>query len=351
MINSSELKTQVIDLTKKSLTARRFALFVSALHMLCLSLPANAQTPVSSPTISQVPTSSPSDIVPSGTANLNPSLKLFASFTGALNVMKEIESLQSDLKNIDLAASSPMAYMSKRQKFVYLRGKLNSILETSNLEVNSTRGHIELLMSQVQTQQAKMVEKRARTLRRNTIINFVSGGITKLAGYSIALGGADTPSNILEIFDGGVQCTLSGTVIKDLHSESLVVGQMPEMLTQLSKSDDPNGIYARQVWDYLNEPANGVSGQPRRVDLTSDWQNRGFFDRHTKASSMRENSALTGKLALARITPQLLDDRLAMLSELRSVVSEMHTSLMKLSLHIKQSYADDPSFDWPLAAN
>ncbi len=108
-------------------------------------------------------------------------------------------------------------------------------------------------MSQVQTQQAKMVEKRARTLRRNTIINFVSGGITKLAGYSIALGGADTPSNILEIFDGGVQCGLSSTVIKDLHSESLVVGQMPVMLTQLDRADDPDCVYARQVWTYLNE--------------------------------------------------------------------------------------------------
>lgn len=326
--------------------------------MLCVSLPVGAETGETNPRISQVQTPSSSsdaaaleDNRASGTTGLSPSLEQFAQFTGALNVMREIETLQADLKNINLAASSPMVYLAKRQKFVYLRGKLNSILETSNLEVNSTRGHIELLMSQVQTQQAKMVEKRARTLRRNTIINFVSGGITKLAGYSISLGGSDTPSNILEIFDGGVQCTLSGTVIKDLHSESLVVGQMPEMLTLLSKNEDPKGVYARQVWAYLNEAGDGGNGQPRRVALTSDWQSRGFFDRHTKANSMRENSALPTKLALARITPQLLDDRLAMLSELRSVVSEMHTSLMQLSLHIKQSYAEDPSFDWPLAAN
>lgn len=338
MINSSELKMQTIDLTKKILSTTRSTLFILALHMFCVCVPAGAQTIPAQSTLA--PT----------TSNLPPVLLQVARFTGALPVMQEIEALQGELKDTNQAVTNPILYLAKRQKLIYMREKLNTILETSNLEVNATRGSIEGLMSQVQTQQAKMVEKRARTLRRNTIINFVSGGITKLAGYSIALGGADTPSNILEIFDGGVQCGLSGTVIKDLHSESRVVGQMPVMLTQLDRADDPDAVYARQVWTYLNESSKGDAGDPRRIELTKDWESRGFYEHHKKANRMRENSNLQGHLALARITPQLLDDRLAMLSELRSTVSEMHASLMELSLRIKQSYNDDPSFDWPIAA-
>lgn len=287
---------------------------------------------------------------PPTTENLPPVQLQVARFTGALAVMKEIEAVQRDLRDTNQAVTAPIPYLAKRQKLIYLREKLNTILETSNLEVNATRGQIEGLMSQVQTLQAKMVEKRARTLRRNTIINFVSGGITKLVGYSIALGGNDTTSNILEIFDGGVQCTLSGTVIKDLHSESHVLGQLPVMLTQLDKADDPDGVYAHQVWNYLNESSTGKEGMPRRVQLTKDWESRGFYELHNKANSLRENANLQGHLALARITPQLLDDRQAMLSELRSMVSEMHATLMDLCLRVKQSYNDDPSFDWPIVA-
>ena len=337
---------QVDDLTKKNHSVTRFGLFVLALHMLNVCTPVFAQSaPIK---VFPQPDKSLETVQTPTVANLPPVLLQVARFTGALTVMKDIEAVQSDLRNTNQAISAPILYLAKRQKLIYLREKLNNILETSNLEVNATRGQIEGLMSQVQTLQAKMVEKRARTLRRNTIINFVSGGITKLVGYSIALGGNDTTSNILEIFDGGVQCALSGTVIKDLHSESHVLGQLPVMLTQLDKADDPNGVYAHQVWNYLNESSTGSPGQPRRVQLTKDWEARGFYELHNKANSLRENSNLQGHLALARITPQLLDDRQAMLSELRSTVSEMHASLMELCLRVKQSYNDDPSFDWPV---
>lgn len=351
---------QVDDLTKKNLSVTRFGLFVLALHMFNVCTPVFAQfaqTNVSPPNANQASPAADINAVkaievlqPPTTDNLPPVLLQVARFTGALAVMKEVEAVQRDLRDTNQAVTAPILYLAKRQKLIYLREKLNTILETSNLEVNATRGQIEGLMSQVQTLQAKMVEKRARTLRRNTIINFVSGGITKLVGYSIALGGNDTTSNILEIFDGGVQCTLSGTVIKDLHSESHVLGQLPVMLTQLDKADDPNGVYAHQVWNYLNESSTGNAGQPRRVQLTKDWESRGFYEHHNKANALRENSNLQGHLALARITPQLLDDRLAMLSELRSMVSEMHASLMELCLRVKQSYNEDPSFDWPIAA-
>lgn len=351
MLNSSGATLWIIILKKKVFSLISIALSVSAMNILCVCSPVYAENQDSSLPVSNSPNLGElEEMRSSASAKLPPVLLQVARFTGALVVMRDIETLQHDLRNTNQAITAPIPYLAKRQKLIYLREKLNMIIETSNLEVNATRGKIEALMSQVQTQQAKMVEKRARTLRRNTIINFVSGGVTKLAGYSIALGGNDITSNILEIFDGAVQCALSGTVIKDLHSESHVVGEMPVMLTQLNKSEDPGGVYARQVWNYLNESSTGKEGQPRRTELVDNWQSRGFFDRHSKANAIRENGNFAGHFSLARITPQLLDDRLAMLSELRSTVSEMHASLMELSLWVRQSYADDPSFDWPIAA-
>jgi len=57
---------------------------------------------------------------------------------------------------------------------------------------------IELDMAHVQEAQAAMVGS-GHSSRRNTIINFISGGLTKISGYGIALGGPAMPTNILEV--------------------------------------------------------------------------------------------------------------------------------------------------------
>lgn len=293
-------------------------------------------------------------------SSMPPELEQVARLIGALDVMRQIENLQSELRafnpnvnqnaNQNKALMSPFEYLSKRQKLIYLRQKLNMNLETANLEVNATRGQIESLMAQVQSQQASMVERRARTLRRISIINFISGGLTKMVGYSISLGNYDLPSNILEVFDGSVQCGLSATTMKDLHEEGHLVKDTPPLLAALDDPDNSRGIYPAQVWSYLSESSAGAAGQTRRDVLSAGWEKRGMFTRRDRATSLRATGRLTHHLSLARITPQLLDDRLAMLGELRAVVSQMYLSLMRLGQRVKRSYDEDPSFDWPVAA-
>lgn len=283
-------------------------------------------------------------------SELPPELEQVARITGALDIMRQIEALQNQLRVFNPNTMSPFEFLSKRQKLIYLRQKLNMTLETANLEVNATRGQVESLMAQVQSQQASMVERRARTLRRNTIINFVSGGLTKIVGYSISLGNYDFPSNVLEVIDGTVQCGLSATTMKDLHEEGHLVKDTPPLLAALEEEDNSSGNYPSQVWSYLNESSASAPGQTRRAVLSGGWEKRGMFTRRDRATSLRSTGRLTHHVALARITPQLLDDRLAMLAELRSVVSQMHLTLMKLGQRVKRSYDEDPSFDWPVAA-
>ncbi len=283
---------------------------------------------------------------------LSPELTQMASITGILPILEQIHAQQEEFKSRSLSPSST-EYLAKRQKLLYLRQKLGQSLGTANLEVNAVRGQIEAEMAQLHELQATMVEKRARSLRRNTIINFVSGGVTKIVGYSIALGGTDTPTNILEIVDGVIQCTLMGVTLKELHDECHVVRRMPDVLNVLHTNKDPSGVYPQQIWAYLNEPNMAPSGDSaalsRKQFLVSEWDKRGIFARRDKAARLQTGS-VKNNISLARITPQLLDDRMAMLSELRSVVSQMHLSLMKLSQVCGKTYDEDPSFEWPIAS-
>ncbi|MBX9692294.1 MAG: hypothetical protein K2Z81_07925 [Cyanobacteria bacterium] len=277
-----------------------------------------------------------------------PHLTQVGRISGALQVMKEIEKLQREFRS-ETMPSSDIAVIARRQKLLYLRQKLIQRLESMNLEVNATRGHIEAEMAQVHEMQASMVEKRARALRRTSMINFVSGGITKIVGYAIAIGGIDQPTNVLEVVDGSIQCSLSGLTMRDLHSESHLVKEMPALLAVLNQSDDSARVYPPQIWTYLNEPSI-PGGKSRRETMVSLWEDRGIFVRRDKAAKLVTGN-VKDHISLARITPQLLDDRLAMLSELRSVVSQMHNSLMGLSQLCTDSYKNDPSFDWPIASS
>lgn len=257
--------------------------------------------------------------------------------------MRDLQDLQRQLKGEP--GNLTLEMLAKRQKLIYLHQKLIHILDTANLEVNATRGQVESEMTTMQEIRAKMMDENARTLRRNTIVNFISGGITKIAGYSIALGTTERPSNILEIFDGSVQCALSGMVMKQLHSESETVKEVPKFLAVLDQAGPIQDVYPQQVWQYLSEaPTTSADHISRRQSLCAAWKNRGFVQRRDKARVL-QTGHFGSNLSLARMAPQLLDDRLAMLSELRSTVSEMHYSLMQLSGVSKRSYDDDPSFD------
>ncbi len=139
MINSSALKMQVIDLTKKTLSRTRSTLFVLALYMLCVCAPTNAQTPGAVNPAADLKGVGQTENLPStSTKSLSPVLLQVARFTGALSVMQEVEALQRDLRDTNQAVTAPILYLAKRQKLIYMREKLNTILETSNLEVNAT---------------------------------------------------------------------------------------------------------------------------------------------------------------------------------------------------------------------
>jgi hypothetical protein len=278
-------------------------------------------------------------------SNLPFDLEQIATITGALPILQRLYAVQAELRNARTSEIT-LEYLAKRQTLIYLHQKLIHVLDTANLEVNASRGQIEAEMASMQQLRARMMDDNARVLRRNTIINFISGGITKIAGYSIALGTTDVPTNILEVFDGGVQCTLSGMVIKQLHSESESVKDVPDVLAVLDQPGVGQRVYPPQVWAYLSaSPGNGSVHVSRRVMLTSGWEGRGIISRRDKAFRQVKSGHFHNDMTLARMAPQLLDDRDAMLAELRSTVSQMHKGLMQLSQISKKSYDDDPPFD------
>jgi hypothetical protein len=64
----------------------------------------------------------------------------------------------------------------------------------------------------------------------------------------------------------------------------------------------------------------------------------------TAAKGKQRNNFSPGTPGREKIVMDDLDDAVAMMSDIKSLVSEMESSLMDLSQIIKSSYKDDPPF-------
>lgn len=206
-------------------------------------------------------------------------------------------------------------------------------------------------MSSLGDRKATLADERARILRRNTFINLISGGLTKIGGYSVALTPASLiPTNVLEIFDGGVQASLSASTIKQQRDEKKFSKTTPEMLIAfINGNSQSSPQYPASVWAYLNTKANGTDRATRRGTLIERWRASGRLTpggstarRHpaTAAPAVGVGSAAASTKV---VSFDDLDDTVTMLADIRAVLAGAQVSLMELSETLKSVYDDDPT--------
>jgi hypothetical protein len=287
---------------------------------------------------SETSTSPPAQ--PSLVKNLSPGAREIADIAGITPLLVHLEKTQAYISTLPDSETSETSLksISAKQKLLYLRLALNTSIQSLNLQINATRGTIEATIAQADGLRAYITEQRNRITHRNTQVNLVSGGITKMVGFGIALAPNITsiPTNVLEVFDGGVQFGLSTLALHEQHREKLLEHGVPTLLESFLENRTL-GQFPQSIWTYLSHPPiGGSTTYSRRQLLIKTWQDTGILpktNRHAVKAQTQETQQLT---------VDLLDQRLAMLYDLKSVVSQMHTELMELSNSILKSYSEDP---------
>ena len=266
--------------------------------------------------------------------NLSPLAKEIADLAGISPILRELINEQNKTKSKELS----LTLIAQRQKIIYLRNKLNALMQAINLQISATHGRIESAIAQADELRAYVTERRNRITRRNTQINLVSGGATKMSGYSIALAPTITPipTDVLEIFDGAVQATLSMLAMREQQKEKKLEHGMPAILVSfLNDPQSSSAQFSPGIWMYLNHASpDNITNKTRREILIENWQKTGILPPPVSSSSNIKQPAKVN----------LLDQRLAMLSDLKSEVAEMNNGLMELSNAIALSYSSDPEF-------
>ncbi len=243
-------------------------------------------------------------------------------------VLEQLESLQKSAT----ANESSSNRIERAQEIIYLRGQLNALIQAGNLQINATRGRLESAIAQARELRAYIAERRNRITRRTNTINLISGGITKIVGYSVALGNLTAiPTNTLEVFDGGVQSALSALALREQQQENKLEHGMPPILESFLNNTRGPHLLAPGVWMYLNHPPlDNKTTKSRRQLLIESWEKSGIL---RDANTPNTHSKTKPSMSI-----DLLDERIAMLSDLESAVSEMHGGLMELSNVVAISY-------------
>jgi hypothetical protein len=186
---------------------------------------------------------------------------------------------------------------------------------------------------------------RARILRRNSFINLISGGLTKIGGYSVALTPATLiPTNILEVFDGTVQTSLSAMTLQQQREESKLSKERPPILSSFLRGDNlSTHQFPETVWTFLNEKApSSADGKSRRQRLIDHWIEIGRLSNGQRLRKPRSSGSPISSSLGPRVRLDELDDTVAMTSDLKSVVAGMEEGLMTLGVMSRDSYLDDP---------
>ncbi|HEY9759435.1 MAG TPA: hypothetical protein V6C97_30030 [Oculatellaceae cyanobacterium] len=255
---------------------------------------------------------------------------------------KSFAANESSAKTEKAEKADQIEKMLSLQRLVYLRSKINAYLETAHLELDSVLGEINSGLADLADRKAMIADQRARTLRRTSFVNLVSGGFTKIGGYTVALAPASAiPTNVLEVFDGVVQVGLSALTLRQQKAEERLGKARPEILDSfLNGNNLSTHFFPEDVWTFLNKvPPRSTEGKTRRQILISSWVKMGRLSEEggSKFTKKLGNFGLASDFRLDD-----LDDTVAMTSDLKSIIATMDTSLMELAQVCRDSYKEDP---------
>jgi hypothetical protein len=223
--------------------------------------------------------------------------------------------------------------LTARLDRVELRQQIIARLLRISYEVRLVTNRIDREIADTDQRRAILAERRDRAVRINTYANLLSGGVTGLVGGGLKIRDVNhLAPDIIDTVEGGVQTGLSGWALYQQRGESKIEHTSPGMMAAImdTRMRSPSN-FPDDIWAYLNRPQPG--GQSPREVLATKWQRNKFCLRHSV--HRMESKERMKKMSLLhpnnnRLTIDLLEDRLAMLYDLRATVTLIDERVFEL---------------------
>ncbi|MBC7996369.1 MAG: hypothetical protein IAF58_00390 [Leptolyngbya sp.] len=240
-----------------------------------------------------------------------------------------------------------LQYMDAKQNLI------ESVLIVSQ-EARAFIHFVEQEISKAESINALLAARRDRALKLNTYGDLISGGITGAVGGALALGDLNHISyDTIDAAEGIIQTGLATMSLREQSGEKRIEKGLPNILARIFEPEKgPSSAYPQSVWTFLNSPPAKAPGTPtRRETLVADWEQHGFclshngrgvgtfFQRKPKGSdSVERRERITGNSKQDyKVTSDLIEDRGAMLQELRSTVTRLDVIMLEILIYMRGS--------------
>jgi len=258
---------------------------------------------------------------------LSPTAKEVSKDIGVNQYIVELQTLRSKSLNPDA--------IKRDVQFLFIKQEMTEILLTTFLETRDVVATVDDEMSRSAELKDLLESRRDRAIRLNNITNFTSGGALAMIGSGIQVGGGNAISNagnVMEVAAGALSTGISTYALKQSSGEKRSAGANPNMLARLfNLPTTRDKDIPAPIWNFLNEPIPGGNGQSRRDQLVERWVQLGRMPPPSSKAGQRRVALLAGAVAQNHaVTIDLLDNRIAMLNDLRAAVGAMSGELLQI---------------------
>jgi hypothetical protein len=220
-----------------------------------------------------------------------------------------------------------------------LRQEITEAVLGASLEVDGVIAEIDNELAQISAIRADLEARRDRAIGLNTLANIIAGGATGVIGTALQFKNSTANlGNAIGVAGAGVSTVLSFIGLRQQRGGHRALGVAPNLLAKLfDKKPEFHSDYPAEVWTYLNAvPPAEPGNETRRALLIKRWTDLGRIESIETPKGQSKIDSLTSSISQQRsLTIDLLNDREAMLADVRAQVSLIKRDLSKLMLGLK----------------
>lgn len=252
----------------------------------------------------------------------------------SLGVLPQLQKLQ-ELKEHHRKKQGEISHLNAS-----LRLELSETILTTMLQCQQVIVEIDSEISESSEFIAAMGARRDRAIQYNTLAALVANGLVSTAGNFLQMppNMSQIPGDTMEAGASMLSGSLGAMAMYQQNGDKLSAGIRPNMLAKVFKR--PNNEWTEYpdiIWTYLNTvPAGSNQSKTRREILIDTWEKLGRIPSQSDSKGRTYVRILSGTIPQRRtVTISMLEDRSAMLADLRAIVGQIYKDLLNLMLVVR----------------
>jgi hypothetical protein len=283
------------------------------------------------PTQPTTPAKPPASAQPTTTANTQAKPQLC---TPGAKEIAEILGILPEMEKMNALHQRGTANERDEIDELKLHSKLSDSLLIAGLEVRDAVARIERELARLDRLHGALQDKRDKAIKYNSLANVFGTGVINEIGQAGEMKVNEIPGETTELVGGGIAMALSAYALHAQGSQKTTVNLKPNMLSQiLDRPVSKDTQMPPVVWDYLNRvPPDATDGRTRLDELIRHWQKYRFIGNLKNSEGKNRATHLTNTGSRVTLSIDLMEDQMALLSDLRAEIYQIDRSLLELLL-------------------